>query len=118
TDRRMRSAHEIAQDPNATFVIADQAADNVEQGRFAAAGRADDRDELAGGDPEGDIVDRGDRTLAGRESFGHAIDVEEPRRRPGRLRKRHPVARAKASAAAGSESDPRAAPWSAVRQCI
>ena len=42
------------------FVVAEQAADDVEQRRFSAAGRADDRDEFAGGDRKRHVVDGDD----------------------------------------------------------
>ena len=50
-----------AGDRDAALVVAEQAADDVEQRRLAAARRADDRHELAGRDGERDVVDGDDR---------------------------------------------------------
>ena len=53
-------------------VGADHSGGDVEEGGFAAAGRADDDDEFAGGDVEGDVVESGDVGFA--EAF---VDVAE-----------------------------------------
>ena len=59
-DRRMRAGYRRAGDSDVAVVVADQAADDVEQRRLAAPRRPDDRDELARVDAERDVVDRGD----------------------------------------------------------
>ena len=56
-----------------------EAEHHVQQRRLAGAVRAEQRDDFADGDRQGDIVDRGD----GAEGFGHARDRQ---RRPGWFR--------------------------------
>src|SRR5215470_18809268 len=67
-DRRMRSPHDLSRDPHPTVVVADQAADDVEQRRLAAARRADDRNELSRENAEGNVIDGCDRSFGGREA--------------------------------------------------
>src|ERR1700742_3124402 len=59
-DRGMRPLDRLAPDRDAAPIAAEQAADNVEQRGFAAAGRSDHSKKLAGPHGEGDIVERGD----------------------------------------------------------
>ena len=77
----------LARDRDAAFIVAEQAADDVEQRGLAAAGRADDREEFARRDGERDVVDRGD------DAFGRLEVLDDDRRRrapalrPVRLRR-------------------------------
>jgi hypothetical protein len=54
--------------------------DEVEQGRFAASGRADDADELAAVHGEGDVVEGDDAVVTAAEALD---DVDDLDRRPG-----------------------------------
>jgi hypothetical protein len=51
-----------------------QPADDVEQGRFAAAGGADDTHELAVRDAERDVVDRREHAIRRLETLDDIID--------------------------------------------
>ena len=79
---------EIVSPPTATrpLIAAEQSADDVEQGRFAAARRSDHGQELAGRDLERHIVERREIAL-GRGKAHHDVVDDEDRRR--RLRDRH-----------------------------
>jgi hypothetical protein len=64
----------------------DEAADHVEQRRFTATGRPEDRNELALADPERYVVEREmAAALGGLVDLRHARDVDHPERRPGEL---------------------------------
>src|SRR6185437_13975427 len=111
-DRGVRARYRRAGDGDASFIVADQAADDVEQRRLAATRRADDGDEFAGADVERHVVDRGDRPPDAGVALADMLDVERPRTRcraHGRQAGPAPIA------AAGSGSARQAAPWSAVR---
>lgn len=77
-DRRVRTANDIAGNGYAAFVIANKAADDVEQGGLAAARRPDDRYELARRDRERHVFDGSDYPFAGDEAFADPFDVEKP----------------------------------------
>jgi hypothetical protein len=82
----MRSVNGFAGDRDAAAIAAEQSADHIEQGRLAAARRADDREELAGSDIERDVVDRGDPALGRGKVHRDIVDGKNWRRR---LRRRH-----------------------------
>ena len=65
----------LSLDGDAAFVVADQPADDVEERRLAAAGRPDDRHELARCDGERNVVDRQQRVFSGTEALD---DVGRP----------------------------------------
>ena len=67
-DRGVRAGNCLAGDRDAAVIAVEQSADDVEQGRLAAARRPDHRQELAGRDAERDIIERGERALGGGES--------------------------------------------------
>ena len=69
-DRGMRPGDALARDRDLALVVAEQSADHIEQGRLAAAGRADHREEFALPDRERDIVDRGDHAVGRAEMLG------------------------------------------------
>src|SRR4029077_517903 len=52
-----------------------ETADEIEEGGFAGAGRADDRDQLTAGNREGDVVEGDDVALAG-EVFGDRVELD------------------------------------------
>ena len=56
-DRGVRAGHGLAGDRDAAVIAAEQPADDVEQGRLAAARRPDHRQEFAGRDVERYAVD-------------------------------------------------------------
>ena len=94
----------------------DEAADDVHQGRLAAARRADDRDELALADLEADAVDHAHRPGRGRE-------VDRRRRRSGCAPARPTRLRSARQRIIGVQSRCREqSPWSgraahAIRSC-
>jgi hypothetical protein len=55
-----------------------QPGEEIEQGRLAAAARADDRDELSGSDDEIDIVEGEYRSAALLELLRDTVDVGKP----------------------------------------
>ena len=59
-DRGVRAGDRLARDRDAARVAVGQAADDVEQGGLAAAGRADDGEELARRHRERHVLERGD----------------------------------------------------------
>ncbi len=61
---------------DAALIAVEQSADDVEQGRLAAAGRADHREEFARRDVERDVVDRGDDAVGRLEAFHDVVDHE------------------------------------------
>ena len=65
----MRPGDLLSVDNHTPLIIAEQSADDVENGRFAAARRADDGDEFAGCDAERKIIDRDDDSFRRREVF-------------------------------------------------
>ena len=73
----MRTGHGLAGHGDAAFVAVEQSADDVEQCRLAAAGRADHGEELARRDIERDVVDRGDDALRRLEPFHDVVDDEQ-----------------------------------------
>ena len=64
--------------------------DEAEQGRLAAAGGPDDRDELAGRDGERDVLEGRERPAVEVEALGDALDQDDRgrRRRSGRVGRR------------------------------
>ena len=58
-------------------MLAEQAADDVEQRRLAAAGRADDGEEFAGLDGQGDVVDGDDRAFRRLVTHGDVGDFQD-----------------------------------------
>src|SRR5450631_500156 len=76
-DRGMRSGHNVAGDADASLVVADQPADDVEDRRLAAPRRPDDRDKLSGRDGKGHAVDRRGNTVGSLEAFRDVLDVEK-----------------------------------------
>ena len=62
-DRLVRAVDGLAGDADHALMMVEQAADHVEQSRFAAARGADDREEFARPDLERDVVDRRDRAF-------------------------------------------------------
>ena len=76
-DRGVRAAHLLAGHRDAAVVVLEQAADHVEQGRLAAAGRADHGEEFARRDRERDAVDRDQRPLGRVEALGDVVDDED-----------------------------------------
>ena len=94
---RIGLGHVHAPDPHGAGGGLDEADEQLAQRRLAAAGGADEGDDLAGGDREGDLVERG-RAVGVHE--GHALEVEAHRpggqvgalaRRRGRLGGQHAV---------------------------
>ena len=75
-DCRMRPRYALARDTHRALARLGQAADDVEQGRFAAARRPDHRHELAGRDREGDVIDGGEDSVGGFEPLDDVIDDE------------------------------------------
>ena len=73
-----------AVDQHAAGGLADEARDDAQQGGLAAAGRAEQRHDLARLDGERDAVD-GQRLAV---ADGQVVDVERARRGPGRGRRR------------------------------
>ena len=87
-DRWVRPAHALARDLDRALVAVEQPADDVEQGRFAAAGGADDAHELAGRDRERDVVDRREHAVRRLETLDDIVDNQNRlhgrgRRKPG-----------------------------------
>src|SRR5690242_3841651 len=73
----MRSAHPVAGDGDGSLVAIDQATDDVEQGRLAATGRSDHRQELARLDAERDMIDRGERAFECLEALDDIVDDQD-----------------------------------------
>src|SRR5262249_12114616 len=84
----MRPAHALARDLDRALIAVEKAADHVEQGRLAAARRADDADELPGRDAERDMVERGQHAVRRLEALDDVVDHQDGigRRRLGRAR--------------------------------
>ena len=78
-DRGVRAGHGLARDRDAALVAVEQPADDVEQGRLAAAGRADHGEELARRDIERDVVDRGEHAFGRLEMLDDVVDHEQRR---------------------------------------
>ena len=76
-DRFVRAGNGLAGDADHALVMAEQPADDVEQSRLAAAGRADDREEFARPDLERDVVDRGDRAFRRLEAHDDVVDHQD-----------------------------------------
>src|SRR6188472_1637608 len=76
-DRSMRPAHALVGDLDRALVAVEQAADDVEQGRFAAAGGADNAHELAGRHAERDVVDRGEHSIRRLKPLDDVIDNQD-----------------------------------------
>src|SRR5256886_6352289 len=70
----MRSAHPFARDLDRALVAVEQAADDVEQGRFAAAGGTDHADKFPRGDVERDVVECDKNTVRSLEALAEAVD--------------------------------------------
>ena len=70
-DRSMRAVDLFAGDRDPAVITAEQAADDVEQGRLAATGRPDHGKELARRDGERHVVERGDAVLGAAEAHDH-----------------------------------------------
>ena len=77
-DCRVGAANDVAGNGYAAFVIANEAADDIEQGGLAAARRPDDRYEFARRDRERHVFDGSDHPFAGDEAFADPLDVEKP----------------------------------------
>ena len=75
-------------DGDAAFEVADQTADDVEERRLAAAGRPDDRHELALCDGERNAVDRQQRVFSGTKALDDVGDRQDRRRGGGARRGR------------------------------
>ena len=73
----MRAGNRFAGDADDALMVAEQPADHVEQSRFAAARRADDREEFAGLDLERDVVDRGDRAFRRLEAHDDVVHHQD-----------------------------------------
>ena len=76
-DRGMRALDALAGDGDRAFIAGDEPADDVEQGRLAAAGRADHREEFARPHRERDVIDGGDHAVRCRKAFHHIVDDED-----------------------------------------
>ena len=73
-DRRMRPAHSFARNHNRAVIAVEQAADDVEQRRLAAARWADHADEFARRDGEGYVIDRGEDAVRSFETLDNILD--------------------------------------------
>jgi hypothetical protein len=82
-DRGMRADDGRTLDRDAALVVAGQPADDVEERRLAAAGRPDDRYELAGRDRKRDVRRRRS-AVARRETLDDVPDVEASAPPPGK----------------------------------
>ena len=82
-DRRMRSGDAFARDRDLALIIAEQSADDIEQGRLAAAGRADHRQKLALPHRQRDIVDRGHDAFRRRKVLGDVLHDQDVVRHSG-----------------------------------
>ena len=79
--------HGLARDLDGSLVAVEQAADHVEQCRFAATGRTDHRQELARHHVERDVVDGGEHAVGRLEPLD---DVFDHQNRGGRRGARRP----------------------------
>ena len=68
--RGARSVTSLVADPDHAVRDLFEPRDHPQEGRFAAAGRPDEHEELAVGDLQRDVVDGGDRA----ESLRHAVE--------------------------------------------
>src|SRR5438477_9075088 len=69
-DRRMRAMHQIARHLDGALIAVEQASDDIEKRRLAAARRPDYADELAWRDRKRNAFNRGDGPLRGLEPLG------------------------------------------------
>ncbi len=76
-DGGMRPGHDVAGNTHFAIVVADQAADDVEDRRFAAARGSDDRDELARGHAERHAVHGGGLAVRGVKALGDVRDIQQ-----------------------------------------
>ncbi|GAA1616801.1 hypothetical protein GCM10009733_011370 [Nonomuraea maheshkhaliensis] len=83
----VEAEHVLAADADLAGGRLDQPVDHLHGGRLAAAGRADQHDELSCGDVEGDVVDRwgglprvvlGQRAQFDAHAFGVTVEHEAP----------------------------------------
>ena len=70
----MWPAHSFARDRNRAVIAVEQAADDVEQRRLAAARWADHADEFARRDGEGYVIDRGEDAVRSFETLDNILD--------------------------------------------
>src|SRR6185312_5185913 len=73
----MRAGNRFTGNADLALVVAEKAADHIEQSRFAAAGRADYREKFAGPDSERHVIDRGDRPVGCLEAHIDIVDHED-----------------------------------------
>src|SRR5262249_60254325 len=69
-----RPAQRLARHLDRAVVAIEQAADDVEQSRFAAAGRTDHADEFPRRDAERNVIDRGENAVRSLEALDNVID--------------------------------------------
>ena len=94
-----------------------EARDELREGRLAGAGRADERDGLAGGDPQIDVVEREPRGAAVALRVGEADVVEDAARRGSARAPRRPGARPCPAARRAARRSCRAPPCPPGRSC-
>src|SRR5205823_5879745 len=84
-DRRVGAANRLAVHANASFIVAEQSTDDVEERRLAAAARSDDGKKIDGADVERSVIDSDERAFRRSEALGDVLDADEsvlPCRRP------------------------------------
>jgi hypothetical protein len=89
----MRPPHALIRDLDRAVIAVEQPANDVEQGRFAAARGADDAHELARRHAERDMIDRREHAIRRLEPLDDIVDNQNRRRSARRIRinafKRH-----------------------------
>ena len=73
----MRTTHQVARHLDGALIAVEQAADDIEKRRLAAARRPDHADELAVRDRQRNAVNRDDGPLRGLELLGDVVDGQD-----------------------------------------